>query len=234
MQRILFMAGIVSFGMALASQETQNNPRQVKETVVEAISSDNPAERLSAKNRLLDRRKAEISKLIEIVRSRSQTIRELTYFKPSDPLYIAVDLLGKYRAVEAAPLLVGLKAKIAHENALSPRRRESVPVIEYFFAAEALVKIGGPSLDLILMELRSPAEVSDLEVQLSAVILREGQGERMARFLLGEMRKEDLSPQALRKLEMAMQTIEKYDKRKWVFDGEKLGSDEQLMKLKGS
>ena len=230
-------AFLMCCGWAEAFQlsEASSNPTEVKniKRTVDKKDQDFPIAKTTGLHR---DRKATIARLIQVANDNAREIKTLTFYKSDDSLRNVVSVLGSYRAIEAIPVLIKLKAKVAREQVNSPSLREPVPVFNYFFAAKALAEIGNPAAEPLLNEIKDKNEYSTLDIQLNGLILREIYGKQIALYILNSLNSSELTEQNSKKLSIVRETIENYDPRSWGFNGQTLGfrqSSTELRKKSG-
>ncbi|RJP42081.1 MAG: hypothetical protein C4547_00930 [Phycisphaerales bacterium] len=205
---IVGIGGVIAWGQQVYPQ--------TKRSWIEQITASAGARRREAYLALVEQRKAEVRELVVIVEQWSARADGLKFYKNDDPLYIAVQLLGEYRAVEAVPLLMQMKARVAHQGLADSGQRELVPPFDSFFAAKALVSIGAPVVQPILNQLESNESLSLLEVQVNGLILREILGIGLTTLVLEDRIASGVNETTKARLQSARGVAREYD-RFWVF-----------------
>lgn len=154
------------------------------QATINQLTSNEPLQRWVARNQLSSDRHGLIKQLLEIAQKDREDQDHFSYDKFNVPQDMAIQLLGDYRAAEAANFLVRC---ISLEGEGS---RFSDSVLGIYPSVRALVQIGQPSINAIFFRL-SPIEhlvdtnpLNERDFHLFAYVIRQIDGDEVGLFRL--------------------------------------------------
>jgi len=152
---------------------------------VKDLKSSDLKQREAEANKIKKERQKMVSQLIELAKEDVKPIRKRTPNFPGvypwhDSKHLAIMLVGEFRAIEAIPVLI---ENIEYINPKSIVSDEMISIVDYSPSAEALVKIGMPTIEPVIEKLGT-YDRDCLGRQICAWIIKEVLGVKLGRYKL--------------------------------------------------
>lgn len=182
----------------VANAECTNNAQ----TIIKAVHSSSPAERLNALVMTVDFRRQLISEMISVLNEPVEF--DSDWLDPNASYNVAISVLGELRAAESVQHLI---------KWLRPQAKQGfvyIRPIRFSAAGFALIKIGKPAVPALIKLICD--EGDQISINTLSGILVEIEGKDVAVFLLQQALRGEGSPSSKQHIDAALKVLQKAEK----------------------